>query len=370
LWLADYIEKKPYIDFLHVWLGDGANNQCECEACQKKTVSDWYIDFLNEIDEEFSKRGYDTKIVFIMYNDTMWAPLTQKLKNSSRFLMTATIQARDHGKPFSPERYSGKIAPWKRNHINYNNSTSMMLSLFDKWKPIFNGRSFIFEYRLYTDHYVDPSYMSVSEIMHEDCTVLSELGFDGILTDKTQRSYFPTALPMALMGETLFDKNLSYDKYLYEYFAASYGSDADKAREYLDAVMKYIPAKEIRTIVDVTYEDTGMGTSTVSGGVKGRVDLIPLFDKVAPLAKEFKEIAIANSVKGEPCQKKAWKLLCYHTEYVTMYADFLTCLAKCDKDGAREIFKKILDFLSDMEEEYSLDFDLQLCARKLEGMIK
>ena len=29
-WLADYLEEKPYIDFLHFWLADNSNKQCEC----------------------------------------------------------------------------------------------------------------------------------------------------------------------------------------------------------------------------------------------------------------------------------------------------------------------------------------------------
>lgn len=370
LWLADYIEKKPYIDFLHVWLGDGANNQCECDACREKTVSDWYIEFLNEIDREFTLRGFDTKIVFIMYNDTMWAPLYAKLNDPSRFLMTVTIQARDHGVVFSPERYKGNIAPWKRNNINYNNNTAMMLALHDRWKPFFDGRSFIFEYRLYTDHYVDPSYMDVSRIMYEDCVVLSELGFDGILTDKTQRSYFPTALPMALMGETLFDKKLDYEGYLKSYFESAYGKEAEKAREYLSSVMSCLPPREIREVVDVTYEDTGMGVSTKRGGVRGRRDLIPTFRKVYPLADKFKEVCLEGAESEDHCHRKSWDLLLWHTEFVKLYADFLTELARDDIQRAEKKYDALCDYLSHMEEKYSLEFDLQLFARKLKSMMK
>ena len=56
-WLADYLEKKPYIDFLHVWLSDSINNQCECENCKKKTPTDFYVQMLNELDAELIKRN-------------------------------------------------------------------------------------------------------------------------------------------------------------------------------------------------------------------------------------------------------------------------------------------------------------------------
>ena len=64
--LAEYLEKKPYVDFLHVWLSDSVNNHCECENCSKKRPADFYVQMLNELDEELTKKGIDTKIVFIM----------------------------------------------------------------------------------------------------------------------------------------------------------------------------------------------------------------------------------------------------------------------------------------------------------------
>ena len=48
--VADYAEKHSNADFLHIWLGDGRNNHCECAECRKKAAPDWYIIQLNEID--------------------------------------------------------------------------------------------------------------------------------------------------------------------------------------------------------------------------------------------------------------------------------------------------------------------------------
>ncbi len=369
LWLANYLEEKPYIDFLHVWLGDGANNQCECERCAAKSTSDWYIMLLNELDAELTKRNIMTKIVFIMYNDTMWAPECERFNNPDRFVVTVTVQARDHGLVFSPERYKGVLPKYQRNNINYRNGTAKMLSYKDKWRDTFDGRSFLFEYRLYTDHYVDPGYMSVSEIMYKDCVILSELGFDGIISDKTQRSYFPTALPMAIMGETLFDKSLDYEKFVDGYFSSAYGKDGALAREYLERVTEYIDPRSIRVVVDVTYEDTGMGNTTVSGGIKGKTEQIPRIGKIYPLAEDFKKIVLRNLTASDPCHRKSWKLLAYHTDYVKRYADILISLANEDVDKANLQYAEMLDFLSHMEAEYSLDFDLHLFARKMKSMI-
>jgi hypothetical protein len=223
---------------------------------------------------------------------------------------------------------------------------------------------------MYSDHYVDPGYMSVSEIMHADCVVLSEMGFDGIISDKTQRSYFPTALPMAIMGETLFDKTLNYNEYVEDFFKASYGKEGALAREYLEKVTEYINPCAIRVVVDVTYEDTGTGNTTVTGGIFGKTEHIPNLKKLYPLCESFVSVVERNKVCENECHKKNWSLLEYHIEYVRRTADILIALANSDKASAAVMVDDMLDFLSHMEAVYDLEFDLHLFARRLKSMVK
>ena len=70
------------------------------------------------------------------------------------------------------------------------------------------------------------------------------------------------------------------------------------------------------------------------------------------------------------CHRKSWRLLQYHTEYAKIFADILISLANENKEEAEKKRDKMLEFLSEMEEEYSLEFDLHLFARKLNGMLK
>lgn len=42
-------------------------------------MSDWYVILLNEIDEALTARKLPTRIVFIEYYDTNWAPLPLKI---------------------------------------------------------------------------------------------------------------------------------------------------------------------------------------------------------------------------------------------------------------------------------------------------
>jgi hypothetical protein len=222
---------------------------------------------------------------------------------------------------------------------------------------------------MYTDHIVDPGYMSVSKIMYEDCRVLSELGFDGIISDKTQRSYFPTGLPMALMGETLFDKTIDYEEYVKTYFEKAFGADGVLAREYLEKITEYFDPSSLRVVVDVTYEDTGTGSKRMKGGIKGKTEVIPRLEKIAPYTDKFLATVKKNLSITDKCQAYSWKLLYYHTEYCKRFADVLISVAENDTETAMKKYEKMLEYLSPIEEEISLEFDMHIFARKMKQII-
>jgi hypothetical protein len=88
---VDYAKKNTQVDYVHLWLADAADNWCECEACQEYEPSDHYVRLLNEIDEALTGEGLDTRIVMIMYVETVRPPKALKLNNPNRFLMTVAI---------------------------------------------------------------------------------------------------------------------------------------------------------------------------------------------------------------------------------------------------------------------------------------
>ena len=85
--VCDYAEANPHVAYLHVWLADYQKNHCECEVCVTKRPSDWYIMFLNDIDEELTRRGLATRIAFCVYSDTAYEPTCEYIKNPGRFTM-------------------------------------------------------------------------------------------------------------------------------------------------------------------------------------------------------------------------------------------------------------------------------------------
>ena len=105
--VLDYAKKNTHVDYVHLWLADSINNWCECEACQAHEPSDWYVMLLNEIDDALTEAGLNTRIVMIMYVETVRPPKEFKLKHPERFIMTVAIGSHyENGYKFIDETLS------------------------------------------------------------------------------------------------------------------------------------------------------------------------------------------------------------------------------------------------------------------------
>lgn len=367
-YLTEYLEKKPYIDFLHVYLSDAANNHCECENCKKKTPTDFYVQILNELDAELTKRNIASKIVFIMYQDTLWAPEITKLINPERFIMS-TASTRDYNETYRTDRSNEPLPPYVRNDFRMKLDFSITLKFMDAWKETFNGPRFLYEYYMYTDHYFDPGHMSISRNILTDVKAVHSIEFDGIMSDQTQRAYFPTALPNAVMGEGLFDASLDFDNYANAFFAASYGEDSQKVRVYLENITKVFEPTSLRVKDSIIVQDTNTGKEVVRNPIKNNPETAQRLFGVAGLVDSFLPIIEENLKLENPCHKESWKILWYHAEYCKRLADIFMTLAKGEDDRAKEIFADMIDYLSNVEDEIQSCFDLVLFNQRVKQII-
>lgn len=366
--LVDYLDRKPYIDFLHVWLSDGTNNQCECEECKKKIPTDFYVQMLNELDAELTGRNLNTKIVFIMYVDTFWAPETVKLNNPGRFIMT-TAARRNYSETYKADRWQGELPAYKRNEYGIKADFSMSLAFMDKWKTAFDGRRFLFEYYLYTDHFFDPGYMSIAKNILEDIRHLEEIEFDGIMCDQTQRSFFPTGLPNAVMGEGMFDKSIDFDDFADRYFEAAFGEDGGKVREYLQKVSETFRPDEIRSNESVVVQDTGTGNEKVVTGIRNNSRAAQRLGKAEAVIDSFGPVIEAHRNSSDLCRATSWKILHYHAIYCKRLAKVFISFANGDADSTMKLYDELIDYLSHIEDEIQPYFDLVLFNKRMTRLL-
>lgn len=371
-WLVSYVEKKPFIDFLHVWLADSINNQCECESCQGHRVSDLYVKMLNELDEALTAKGLDTKIVFILYVDTNWPPLYEKINNPDRFIMLTAIGGRDYSKPYDDTPYTGEIPEYVKNDFKLSTSFPMILKLIDAWKGAFDGRRFVYEYHMYTHHFDDPGYVRLSELFMQDCKNIGAFGFDGIISDQTQRSFFPNGLAMSSYAAGMYDTATDFDAFSEDYFKGAYGADYKIAKDYLCEISRLMSPDILQVKMDIVDLDHDLG-STKQVEMRSWIDNPEMqknFRDAIALAEAFRGVAKSHMGMENSTHAHSWMLLYHHTTYVHHYADTLLTRSLGDIEGAEKKYRELIDTMSRIELEIAPEFDLHLFDNSIKRKIK
>jgi len=364
--MVEYIKKKPFVDFVHMWLADAINNQCECEECCKMHPSDWYVMLLNELDEELTKMGSDTRIALIMYVETERPPQKLKLNNPKRFVLLSAIGLH-YEEGYKDEVYKGEVPEYKRNEY-HPAPNALRLKWHKKWKEICgNIPSVIFEYRFYTDMYCDMGNMQISRETYRDMKALEKVSFNGVMSDQTHRLYIPTALPMLLMGETSFDTSLDYETYVNEYFEGAFGIEGKLCRNYLEELSELFCPSNVRIGSASGVEELGLGDIEVqkkcwknNSFVAEKLSKIPeLVDSFIPVIKKNISSATDNS------RLYSWHYLKYHAEICKKLSLILFNGASGNMEEAHNLFYELRDYLSEIEIEIHNVFDLFLFLRSL-----
>ncbi len=342
--VCDYAERSTNVDYLHVWLADGTNNHCECSECVKKIPSDWYIVLMNEIDEELTKRGLDTRIVFCCYVDTTFPAETEKLNNPRRFTLLLGAITRNYISSASMEVPEMELKPYTRNKIIFPDGVDEYIAYAREWKRRCGMNIFAYEYHFHTHQYFCPGIISSAKVIHGDIKGYRSNDIGGIIEDGSQRSFFPNGFNFYVYGQTLFDNSIEFDDLVEDYFRHAYGEDWKEVYNFftkLDEAFdiryleKYLPAEEGKKGKLYNPEMAEKFRS-----VKG------ICNSLRPFAEEHKNMPLRS-------QTVLYRVLRRYIEYCEGLSYPLTL--KCMGLG-REAQEVFTEFISDFG-KYELEMD-------------
>lgn len=250
--VVEYAREHPDTDCLHVWLADEYNNVCECPSCQKTTLSDQYVELLNEIDRRLTVEGLQTRIVFLLYQELLWPPVRARLDHPERFVLMFAPISRTFETSYQVGEELPPIPAYVRNQVTLPTDLRENLTFLRGWQRIFQGDSFVYDYPLGRAHYGDLGYVHIAQVISADIKKLRLLGLDGYISCQELRAGLPNFLPNYVMGYTLWDETADADKLVSEYFQAAYGPDWGKVRDYLSQLSQlsscdYLNGKGERT---------------------------------------------------------------------------------------------------------------------------
>ncbi len=329
--IADYAEAHQNVTYLHVWLADGVRNHCECEECQKMRPSDFYMMIMNELDEELTARGLDTRIVFIAYVDTLFAPREVSIQNPERFSLLYAPIARSYCSSITPESRIPEPTEYVRNAWESPHSAEETAAFLKDWQKGWHGPSFSYEYHYWRHQYTDPGMMYISRRIYEDILSLKTLGLDGYVEDGSQRSFFPNGFAIYIYAEALTDRNCDYDKVAEDYFSHIYGPDWAEAKAYLDRVS---------AAFDYAYME-GEGSAALKIGKYYNPSLVQRFAAVAELAAEGRALAQKHLTMPTRPQTVSWRLIGLHAQYVEGLAEAMVYKCQGFDHRAAEAFAKL-----------------------------
>ena len=355
-YIVQYAKMHQNVDYLHVWLADGAHNHCECEECIKKTPSDYYVMLLNDIDERLTAAGLDTRIVFICYTDTTWAPLTEKFANTKRFSFMLAAITRLYSSPVPENIPAAELAPYERNKADsFPVKVEDYILHSKEWKRAGECPSLVYEYHFWVHQHQDPGMMKFSKLIHDDIRGYRKNGFDGLIEDGSQRSYFPNGFNFFVYAETLFDTNVNYESLKREYFSHAYG-------EITDDVIAYFT--EISETYDTNYIAKNLNAA-VGGDRSGMCFHAPekadAFRKVKDITAKYAPIFESHKNMEYRAQTVAMRLLCLHMEYAERMADIWALVCEGKLDEALAAVQSFANDFGKYEFEIETYFDHRMC---------
>lgn len=352
--VADYAEKHQNIDYLRISLSDGNCNHCECEQCSTQRPSDWYVTILNEIDEELTKRNLPTRMTFSMYLDTYFAPLYQKIKNPSRFMMGYCPIGRNYTTSISENTVLPPVPPYIRNKWERSKiTTESSFAMLRQWQETWKGMTYTFEYHFWRHQFLDPGVMTFARRIYEDIRSMKFMGIKGYIEDGSQRSAFPNGFAVYVYAATLVDRNVDFDTLVEDYFSHAYGEDWKQVLAILDRISQTF---------DFAYME---GAKSADTAISEYYDP----ERVSQLEKVYEltaaERALVKNHLNMPYrpQTVSWRLLMRHAEYCERFAAMMIEKAKGNNHKAVELAQEFADEFGKYELEMERYYDHGLACR-------
>ena len=313
--IVDYASVNRNVSYLHVWLADGSRNHCECDECKKLNPSDYYLMIMNELDEMLTAANLDTRIVFICYMDTLWAPKEVTIQNPRRFSLLYAPIHRSYSSSIS-EGELPEAQPYVRNKWTNPPTADDHLALLRIWQKNWKGPTFGYEYHFWRHQYSDPSQLYIARRIYEDIRTLRYMGLDGYVEDGSQRSFFPNGLAIHVYAETLLDRDADFDALVEDYYSHTYGEDWSLAKRYMDSVMDAFDFGYLQGEKPAVGKPGSATLSPANTTAYYNPEMAPKFAKVKEIAASGRLLAQNHLAMPTRPQTVSWRLLLRHTEYI------------------------------------------------------
>jgi len=329
------------------------NNHCECPDCRKLSPSDWYAKLVNSISDRLTDNKVNTRLVFLCYANTLWAPNREKIESEhgSVVFMFAPI-TRCYLHPLTETRCSGleSLKPPPRNGMAPPRTNYEFIQFLRWWQRAVQSDSFLFDYHFWDIFGLDFLGGDIGEILWNDVRDLKGLGLNGVLSCQTLRAFYPTGVSMAILAEMLWDRGVSLEDIRGHYLRAAFGNDSSYVSDYLRKIYSFGNPK-------MDYEHDG----AIITPQREKVEELLEFVKAS--RHRIEEIACARRGKGP--SGSAYILL-HHNAYVTLILEAIVHYLQGERQEALKSINEAMNHFLSTEEETLKVADVYLISNALD----
>ncbi len=359
-YIADYAEKNGHVTYLHVWLADLSHNHCECENCRKMTPSDWYVQIMNELDDELNRRGIGTRIVFACYVDTLFAPQTLRIQNPERCSLLYAPITRSYSSSVNKDTVFPETKPFLLNAWEVPKTTEESLAYLLDWQKVFPGCCFSYEYHFWRHQFLDPGVMTIARRVYEDIRGLKYVHLDGYVEDGSQRSFFPNGFTIYVYAEALLNGEKSFEEICEDYFSHIYGSD-------WQAVLSYF--ERMSQAFDFNYMEGERGKDPVRGNYYDP-ERVERLSSISELCAEGRALAKAIPENPSRPQTISRRLLEYHTVFCSLLSEIVMAKALGEDEKAFSLAERFQEEMGKYEIYMDRYYDHGLASRVVNLLVK
>ncbi|MBR3942972.1 MAG: DUF4838 domain-containing protein [Clostridia bacterium] len=324
--VVEFAEEHPEYKALHFYFADHANNHCECDACRKKIVTDYYVMMLNEIDKKLTDKSIDTKIVVAAYNELMFAPQTEKIKNPDRIILDFAPISRSYSHSYADldMEKEFELEPFVLNQFKGEEDLGKNVARLKEWQKQNVKDSFLFDYHLMWDHHTDPGYYYVAKTLHEDVKNIERLGLNGMISCQLLRVALPTGLPQYGMACALWNKQSKFLDVEKEYFEAAFGENAENVKNYLATLSDLFDPEFIRLEKE-----------------KDKQTVLADMTKIKEIVSDFEKKYIRIHENESP----DWQYLKVHAKLCVFLADIYIARYNDDREAEEKIHTELVQYV-------------------------
>ncbi|MDD4019174.1 MAG: DUF4838 domain-containing protein [Kiritimatiellae bacterium] len=296
----DFIAKNPATYLYDMRTDDKCNNWCECDACMKKTPTDDYVIFINQLARKIHEKWPCKKLSLIAYFDTMPPPKTVKpdLSMENLILWFAPI-SRPYRQPIDSPTAERPKLEFPRNKASWPATDGGWKPFLLAWRDVFQGPILVLDYYNWSGEgqaaaalragyfYTRPG------VIAADLRYYQKLGLSGSIGVEPCPLKLPNVWNQYLKAKLLWDPSQDMAGLQRDFDQHFYGECADIARRCLVSVADTLNAEldTADSVQQVRRAAAGLAAGrslcAASPAVRERLDRIALWAEYVALRKEL-----------------------------------------------------------------------------------